>query len=76
MTSSTPVILPELLTGKQAAQLANVGERTWWRWSRAGVAPSPIKLGSGKQSAVRYRRAEILRWIEAGCPRTDGGPQR
>lgn len=76
MPSNAPAILPELLTGKQAAALANVGERTLWRWSRSGVAPAPIKIGHGKQGAVRYSRRALLAWIESGCPRIDGGPQR
>jgi hypothetical protein len=33
--------LPALLTSKQAAKLAGCGERTWWRWSRSGIAPAP-----------------------------------
>lgn len=62
-------LIPQLLTTKQAAQLVNVGERTFWRWSRSGIAPRPVKIGS---TAVRYSRDEVLDWIRAGCPRTDG----
>ncbi len=71
---STPTIAPELLTSRQAAALAGVGERTWWRWSRCGLAPAPIKIGDGKRAAVRFRRSELLDWIAAGCPRCDGRP--
>ncbi|MBM4005594.1 MAG: helix-turn-helix domain-containing protein [Planctomycetes bacterium] len=56
---------------KRAAKLANVGNRTWWRWTRSGLAPPPIKIGHGPRAAVRFRRAEILAWIDAGCPRVD-----
>ena len=65
-------ITPELLTTAEAARLANVGERTWWRWSRSGIAPPPLKIGRGKQGAVRFRRADIMAWIDGGCPRCDG----
>lgn len=65
-------IAPELLTTAEAARLVNVGERTLWRWSRCGIAPRPVKIGTGKTGAVRYRRDEYLGWIRAGCPRTDG----
>ena len=65
-------LLPELLTTKQAAELCGIGERTFWAWSRSGLAPAPIKIGHGTRPAVRYRRSEILAWIEAGCPRVDG----
>ena len=66
-------ILPELLTTAEAAELCNIGERSLWRWSRCGIAPAPIHLG-GK--VVRYRRSEILAWIQAGCPRVDGRASR
>ncbi len=58
----------ELLTVKQAAQLCGVSTRTLTRWGLSGVAPSPVKLGYGTRTAVRYRQAELLSWIEAGCP--------
>jgi excisionase family DNA binding protein len=57
--------LPELLTSAEAAQLANVGERTWWRWTKEGQAPAPAKLPG---RIVRFRRREILAWIDANCP--------
>jgi len=63
---------PALLTTKQAAELCGCGERTLWRWSRSGIVPSPVKIGGGTRSAVRFRRDEYLAWIAAGCPRTDG----
>ena len=75
-TPEAPAIVPELLSTRQAAEVCGCGERTFWRWSRCGIAPSPIKIGNGKQGASRFRRAEILAWIEAGCPRCDGGPGR
>jgi len=67
---------PALLTTREAARPANVGERTWWRWSRCGIAPAPLKIGEGKQGAVRFRRADILEWIQAGCPRVHGRASR
>jgi len=65
-------ITPELLTAAQAAKLAGCGQRTWWRWSRSGLAPAPIKIGLGTRPAVRYRRAELLQWIQGGCKPVDG----
>ena len=78
MTDKTPQatapstgIEPELLTTRQAAELAGVGERTWWSWSRSGLAPKPVFIGHGTRPACRYRRSEIMAWIAAGCPRVD-----
>jgi predicted DNA-binding transcriptional regulator AlpA len=65
-------IVPELLTTAEAAKLAGCGERTFWAWSRNGLAPAPVKIGFGTRPAVRYRRSELLRWIEGGCPRVEG----
>lgn len=64
----TTAIEKELLTTREAATLAGVGERTWWRWTRSGLAPPPLKIGIGPRAAVRFRRAEILEWITRGCP--------
>jgi predicted DNA-binding transcriptional regulator AlpA len=65
-------IVPELLTTEQAAELTGCGERTFWAWSRSGLAPRPIKIGLGTRPAVRYRRSELVQWIADGCPRCDG----
>lgn len=72
MRTTAEEVAPELFKTKEAAALCNCGERTFWRWSRCGIAPRPIKIGDGRQGAVRFRRSEILAWIEAGCPRVDG----
>jgi excisionase family DNA binding protein len=61
-------VAPVLLTTKQAADLVNCGERTLWRWSRSGIAPKPVTIGG---TLVRYRRDELLAWINAGCPAVD-----
>ena len=65
-------IAPQLLTTRQAAQLAGVSERTWWAWSRSGLAPRSIAIGHGTRPAVRYRLADIEAWITGGCKRCDG----
>jgi predicted DNA-binding transcriptional regulator AlpA len=66
-TNSETVLEPELLTLKQAAQLCGVGERSLWRYSRSGLAPKPVKFGSSKQAATRYRLQDLRQWIDAGC---------
>ena len=40
------------------------------RLADAGRLPRPIKLGA----LIRWRRAELLEWLDAGCPscRKDG----
>ena len=60
---------PELLTTSEAARILNIGTRTLWRWSHSGRAPRPVVLSA---RCVRFKRAELLAWLEAGCPRCDG----
>jgi len=62
-------ITPELLTTTEAARLLGIGARTLWRHSRTGAAPAPVKIGG----TVRYRKSQLLIWIEENCPRCDGG---
>ena len=69
--AGSAAIVPELLTSKQAAELLAIGERSLWRWSRSGICPAPVKIGAGPRAAVRFRRAELVDWLQAGCPRVD-----
>jgi prophage regulatory protein len=57
--------LRELLTAAEAAEVAGVAKRSWWRYVSSGKAPAPVRLGG----AVRWRRGELAEWIQAGCPR-------
>ena len=40
---------------------------TLWRWSHSGMCPAPVKIGLGSRPAVRFRRSELLEWIDGGC---------
>jgi len=70
--AARPEILPELLTTREAATLINCGERSLFRWSRSGLAPAPVRIGSGPRAAVRYRRRDLLAWLENDCQPVDG----
>ena len=69
MNRGTTTDLRELLTAAEAAEMAGVGKRSWWRFSSSGKAPAPVRIGR----SVRWRRAEIADWIAAGCPRVRKG---
>jgi prophage regulatory protein len=60
-----PERLRELLTAAEAAEMAGVAKRSWWRYVSSGKAPAPVRLGG----SVRWRKAELAEWIAAGCPR-------
>jgi excisionase family DNA binding protein len=64
--------LRELLTAKEAAEVAGVAKRSWWRYVSSGKAPAPVRLGG----AVRWRRSELAEWIQAGCPRVRKAVER
>jgi predicted DNA-binding transcriptional regulator AlpA len=60
----TAAVQPLLIGAKEAGQLCNRSPASWWRDHASGRVPAPVKLG-GK---TLWRRAELERWIEAGCP--------
>jgi predicted DNA-binding transcriptional regulator AlpA len=54
----------ELLDRDAVAALLGVSTATIDRMRAAGDLPEPVSL----RGAVRWRRRELLRWIEEGCP--------
>lgn len=59
---------PELLPIGEVARLLGCSPRHVWRLADSDRMPRPVKLGA----ASRWRRAELLRWLDAGCPATRG----
>ena len=59
---------PALLTVHEVADLLHCSARTVYRLADSGRMPRPVRLGA----LVRWRRATINDWIDAGCP----APQR
>ncbi len=62
-----PGVTAELLDADQLGAMLQVSRRTLYRLADAGRLPFGIKLGGVR----RWRRSEILAWIERGCPRVD-----
>lgn len=54
----------ELLEVRAAAALLGVSVRTLWRCRDMGVCPRPVQI----LGAVRWRRADLVEWIQEGCP--------
>lgn len=59
-----------LLTGREAAALLRLSERTMERHRVAGTGPRYVALGR----AVRYRRRDLIDWIEHSARRSTSGP--
>lgn len=58
---------PTLLDVRAVAQLlGNCSTRHVYRLADAGRMPVPIRIGA----LVRWRRQELLAWLDAGCPAT------
>ena len=53
-----------LLSASEAAALCGSSVRQWWRLQASGKVPAPVMMGSRK----RWRRDDLRRWIDAGCP--------
>ena len=56
---------PELLTVDDVAAMLAVSPRHVYRQCDAGRLPHPVRIGA----AVRWKRADVLAWLDAGCPR-------
>jgi excisionase family DNA binding protein len=50
-----------LLSEMQAARVLNLSSRTLQAWRSKGVGPPFVRAGR----AVRYRRSDILSWVES-----------
>lgn len=60
---STMVDLTELLDNEQTAALLGIRPNTLEIWRLKGKGPRFVKLGTAKQSPVRYQHSEVMRWL-------------
>ncbi len=61
-TAST--VTTALLTAEDAASMLGVSRAHFYAMHNGGRIPQPIHLGK----SVRWRRAELDAWVNAGCP--------
>jgi len=60
-------ISAEFLRAVDIQRRIGISPTSWTRWIREGrVGPLAVHIGGG--GPPRYRREEIERWIDAGCP--------
>jgi predicted DNA-binding transcriptional regulator AlpA len=64
--------LDTLLTGREAAALLRLSERTMERHRTAGTGPRYIALGR----AIRYRRRDLADYIERSVSHSTSEPVR
>lgn len=58
----------ELMDVEQFAELLNCSTRTVRRMADSGACPRPVKI----LSLVRWRRSEVVEWLDNGCPSCRG----
>ena len=61
--SSRPPIDDEILTSCEARELLKIGRTTLWDLTRKSEIPA-YRAGSGKRSGLRYKRSELLAWLD------------
>lgn len=59
---------PLMLDERGFAERLGVSPETIRKWRKTGNGPPFVKLGTGRTAIVRYRLAEIERWLES-CAR-------
>lgn len=62
--SASSMEFPVLLSADQVAKLMQISIRTVWRLLSSGELIKPVRMGGN----TRWRRAELEKWIEDGCP--------
>ena len=53
----------EILTSREAQKLLKIGRTKLWALTKTGHLPA-YRIGDGKTSALRYKRVELLKWLE------------
>jgi excisionase family DNA binding protein len=54
---------PEILTTSQVLELLQIGRTKLWELVRKGAFPA-FRLGESPNSSLRYRRSDVLTWLE------------
>ena len=57
--------LPEddILTSEEARRLLKIGRTKLWDLTKKNMIPA-YRVGEGRTSGLRYKRSELLRWLD------------
>jgi len=53
----------EILTSAEVRRYLKIGRTKLWQLTKEQVIPS-YRLGSSPNASLRYKRSELLRWLE------------
>jgi excisionase family DNA binding protein len=69
--SAEPVAEDEILTAREAQALLKIGRTKLWDLTRRNAIPA-YRVGPGNRSSLRYKRTELLSWLEGNRVRGEG----
>jgi excisionase family DNA binding protein len=53
----------EILTSEEARRLLKIGRTKLWDLTKKNMIPA-YRVGQGRTAGLRYKRSEILRWLD------------
>jgi excisionase family DNA binding protein len=53
----------EILTSAEARRYLKIGRTKLWQLTKEQVIPC-YRLGSSRNATIRYKRSELLKWLE------------
>lgn len=53
----------EILTSEEARRLLKIGRTKLWDLTKKSLIPA-YRVGEGRTSGLRYKRSELLRWLD------------
>lgn len=53
----------EILTSREAQEFLRIGRTKLWDLTRRNRIPA-YRIGGGKTSSLRYKRSELIQWLD------------
>ena len=53
----------QILTSREAQEFLRIGRTKLWELTKTSQIPA-YRLGAGRTSSLRYKRSELLAWLE------------
>lgn len=63
MTSELIEREDEILTSREAQEFLKIGRTKLWELTKSNQLPA-YRVGSGRTSSLRYKKSELLAWLE------------
>jgi excisionase family DNA binding protein len=62
-TRASVDVRDEILTSREACELLKIGRTKLWELTRQSAVPA-YRIGNGRTSSLRYRRSELLAFLD------------